>query len=100
MRLASIVTIMDKPKHRQVALSRALALQQLSHTHIDAVSFCWQSLADASDALDADQRRAMKREILRERKAWQRACAGAVNLARGDVAGRASDPSDGAKAER
>ena len=85
MRLASIVTIMDKPKHQQVALRRALALQQLSHAHIDAVSFCWQSLADASDAFDASQRRAMKREILGERKTWQRACAGEVNLARGDV---------------
>ena len=71
MRLSSTLTIMDKPKHEQVALRRALELQQSSGARIEAVSFCWQSMAEASEAFTRDQRRTIKQELLRNRKVWQ-----------------------------
>ncbi len=86
MRLSSTLTIMDKPKHEQVALRRALELQQSSGARIEAVSFCWQSMAEASEAFTLDQRRAIKQELLRNRKDWQRECVERLNVAGADVA--------------
>ena len=85
MRLSSLLTIMDKPKHDQVALRRAVELQKLTHARIDAVSFCWQPMAEADDVFDLEQRRAIKKEILRSRKAWQHERLAEFDVMRTDV---------------
>ncbi len=72
MRLDSALTILDKPKHKQVAFERARSLQELNGTHLDLVSFCWQSMVESSDFFDTHQRRTLRQEILLERKQWQR----------------------------
>ncbi len=79
MRLDSILTIMDKPKHPQVALRRSLQLQALCSARVEAVSFCWQSLADAEDVLGKDQREAIRNAVLEERRAWQQQCIDAAS---------------------
>jgi universal stress protein E len=71
MKVTSILTIMDKPKHRQIALERALAIRAATDARMELVSFCWQSFDDVDDLLDAESRRAVKSTVIAERKAWQ-----------------------------
>ena len=82
--LASMLVIMDKPKHPQTALKRALALQGATAAKMEAVSFCWHPMAAAQDVLEADQRRTIRDALLKERRAWLRHC---VDDARGGKAG-------------
>lgn len=75
---SSILVILDKPKHDQVALEEAMKLQAASPgegseaAHLQLVSFVWHSMAEQKQVFDAHQRRALKREILRAREAWLR----------------------------
>lgn len=66
------LVIMDKPKHPQVALQRALALQSRTRAHLHLAAFAYHPMYDQRDIFDAHQRRAIKKEILRERTEWLR----------------------------
>lgn len=68
--LNSVVVVLDKPAHPQVALDRALELQAATGVHLQLKSFCWNAMCDQSEIFDAHQRRSMKKEILRAREAW------------------------------
>ncbi|MDP6375798.1 MAG: universal stress protein [Pseudomonadales bacterium] len=72
MKVHSIVTIMDKPTRKQTALKRALAMQKVTGAALELVSFCWESMDELRELTDARERRAVKRGIIAERKAWQR----------------------------
>ncbi len=68
----NLLTILDKPKHPQVALYRSMALQHHYATHVDLVSFCWHSMVGAAGPFDTHQRKQLKQSIVNERKAWLR----------------------------
>ncbi len=68
----NILVIMDKPKHEQTALARALALQTKTGAHLHLASFAYHPMYDQKDIFDAHQRRAIKKEIVRERTEWLR----------------------------
>ena len=70
--MKTILVVLDKPKHAQAALAEALTLQSASGAHLHLVSFVWNAIVGQNSMFDAHQRRALKREILRERKAWLR----------------------------
>ena len=46
MRIDSILTILDKPKHEQLALARAVTLADRAQVPLTLAAFCWQPLAD------------------------------------------------------
>jgi universal stress protein E len=66
----SILVILDKPKHEQVALERALTLARAGGSHLHLVSFCYLPMVDRSDVFDTHQRRAIKKSALAERRRW------------------------------
>ena len=67
MRIDSILTILDKPKDAQTALERAIELQDLTSAHIDALAFSWHAMCENNEVFSVEQRRQMKKEILRTR---------------------------------
>ena len=70
MDLNNITTILDKPKHDQVAWRRALELQERSGARMQAVSFIWNAMCEHSSALSAADRKKLRHELIEERKAW------------------------------
>lgn len=70
MDIRSAFVIMARPKHSQVALKRAQEIQQANGAHLRLVAFCWNAMCEQSEIFSVSQRRAMKREILREREQW------------------------------
>jgi universal stress protein E len=70
MDLNNITTILDKPKHDQVAWRRALALQERSGARVEAVSFLWNAMCEHSSALSAADRKKLRHGLIEERKAW------------------------------
>lgn len=66
----SILVIIDKPKHPQTALDRAVDLQKCCNAHLHLASFAWNVMADQNSVYDTHQRRALKKEILRARSQW------------------------------
>jgi len=68
--LKSAVVVLDKPKHPQTALDKALELQAKTGAHLHLVAFCWHPMCEQREVFDAHQRRAMKKEILRVREEW------------------------------
>ena len=69
----SILVILDKPKHQQSALAEARRIQAaVPGVQLRLVSFVWHAIVEQKGIYDAQQRRAMKREIVRTRKAWVR----------------------------
>jgi len=88
--LRKALVVLDKPKHDQHALKRAVMLQQAAHGagkpfHLHLVSFCWQSMVDHSDSFDAHQRRQMKKEVVRQRHEWLDEQITGAGLAAADV---------------
>jgi len=71
MRLSSILTVLDKPKHPQTALEASIKLQQPSGAKIDLVAFRWDALLDASSMFDAKQRRHLRHQINTKCADWQ-----------------------------
>ncbi len=67
-----ILVIIDKPKHEQTALQRALALQERAGAHLHLAAFAYHPMYDQKDVFDVHQRRAIKKEIVRERTEWLR----------------------------
>jgi len=70
--LRQILVIMDKPKHPQTALARGLMLQQKTQAHLHLAAFAHHPMYEQKDIFDGHQRRAIKKEILRERTGWLR----------------------------
>lgn len=69
-KLESVLVILDKPKHSQEALDKALSLQAATGAHLHLVAFCWHPMCEQREVFDVHQRRAMKKEILRVREQW------------------------------
>lgn len=67
MRVDTLLTILDKPKDAQSAFERAIELQDLTSAHIDALAFSWHAVCENRDVFSVEQRRLMKKEILRAR---------------------------------
>ena len=67
-----ILVIIDKPKHEQTALERALALQEKTNAHLHLAAFAYHPMCDQTDVFDAHQRRAIRKEIVRQRTEWLR----------------------------
>jgi len=68
--IQSAFVIMARPKHSQVALTRAHELQRNKSMHLRLVAFCWNATCEQRDLFSASQRRCMKREIMRQRENW------------------------------
>lgn len=81
----SILVILDKPKHEQVALERALTLAGAGGSHVHLVSFCYLPMVDRSDVFDTHQRRAIKKSALSERRRWLNGLIRDRNLAAADI---------------
>lgn len=63
---------MDKPKHAQVALARALSLQRLAATHLHLTSFVHHPMVDQTQTFETHQRNQIKKSIIKERTEWLR----------------------------
>ena len=70
--LQSVLVILDKPKHFQSALREAQKIQEKNQVQLRLVSFVWNAMAEQKAVFDAQQRRALKREIIRAREVWIR----------------------------
>lgn len=68
--LKTILVVLDKPKHPQSALDKALQIASETGAHVHLTSFCWHAMCEQSDVFSVHQRRAMKKEILRAREEW------------------------------
>lgn len=67
-----ILVIVDKPKHEQTALRRALDLQARTRAHLHLAAFAYHPMYDQKDVFDAHQRRAIRAEACRQRSEWLR----------------------------
>lgn len=85
MQIRSVMVVMDKPKHQQVALTRARAIQQATGAHLRLVAFCWNALTEQAEVFSAHQRRSLKRQIVRDREVWLRGQVLDAGLAAADV---------------
>lgn len=81
----SILVILDKPKHAQVALDRARRLATATGAHLHLASFCWLAMAEQRDVFDAHQRRALRESVVKERERWLRGLVVDSGLAAADV---------------
>lgn len=72
MDIQAALVVMARPKHNQVALKRAQEIQGAKGAHLRLVAFCWNSMCEQSDVFSVSQRRAMKKEIMRQRDEWLR----------------------------
>ncbi len=70
MDLNNITTILDKPKHEQIAWRRTLDLQKRAGSNVEAVSFVWNAMCESHSALTADERKKLKHGLIEERKEW------------------------------
>ncbi len=70
MKLKSILTVLDKPKHAQVAFDAAAKLQASSGAHLELIAFRHNTLYDDQHSLDAAQRKSLKRELVAKSNAW------------------------------
>ena len=70
MDIQKIVTVLDKPKHDQVAWRRTLELQKVTGAKAEVVSFAWNAMCESSSGLSADERRQLRHSLVEERKAW------------------------------
>ena len=89
MDLNQITTILDKPKHDQVAWRRSLLLQEQSGTAIEVVSFVWNAMCENTAALNAVDRRKLRRSLIDKRRQWlQDLVAKSPRSRSGDIAQR------------
>ena len=70
--VSSILVVMDKPKHDQVALWRALVLQSQTGAKLHLRAFVHDPAYDQLETTDPIARRAMKQAAMAERKQWLR----------------------------
>jgi universal stress protein E len=72
MRIDSILTILDKPKHEQLALARAGALAERTLAPLTLAAFCWHPIGGGGPEFTAAEREAIRRRLVEERRAWLR----------------------------
>jgi universal stress protein E len=68
--LNNILVVVDKPKHEQIALQRALTLQRQTGARLHLRAFTWDPSYDQRDAYDAAHRRSIKQHELDKRRHW------------------------------
>jgi len=81
----SILVILDKPKHAQVALERARRIAAATGAHLHLASFCWLAMAEQREVFEAHQRRALRESVVKERERWLRGLVMDSGLAAADV---------------
>jgi universal stress protein E len=85
MRIDSILTILDKPKHEQVALERALTLAERTRAPLTLAAFCYQPLASGGAEFTLAEQDALRDRLVAERRQWQRELAAAPRAKRLDI---------------
>ena len=70
MKLTSVMTILDKPKHPQTALARTRRLVKAGGVQAHLVAFCWNPAPDSEGVFARDQGRAIKQALIVERRDW------------------------------
>lgn len=85
MQSESILVILDKPKHSQTALARAVEIATASGAHLHLVAFCWLPMAEHREVFDTHQRRALKKAVMHERQTWLEGQVLDTGLAAADV---------------
>lgn len=70
--LSDILVVVDKPKHEQIALARALALQEHTGARLHLKAFVYEPAYDQREAYDATQRKVIRRAAMDERRQWLR----------------------------
>ncbi len=70
MKLQSVLTLVDKPKHPQTALARTRRLVKESGARVHLLSYCWSPLADSDGVFARDQDLAIKQAMIAERRSW------------------------------
>lgn len=68
MEFQRILVILDKPKHKQVALDRAVDLAKRTGAHLDLVAFVHHPVYEHKDVYDQHQRQAMRKALMHERR--------------------------------
>lgn len=66
-KIERILVVADKAKHRQTAVKRAIELGNRTGAHLHIVGFAYSAICEKRDVFDTHQRRAMKKELLRQR---------------------------------
>ncbi|MEQ9452408.1 MAG: universal stress protein [Pseudomonadales bacterium] len=72
MQIRSILTVLDKPKHKQTAFEAAQQLQEQTGANLDLVAFRFNSLYDHDGALDKEQRRQLRHKVVADSRAWMK----------------------------
>jgi universal stress protein E len=67
-----VLVVMDKPTRAQVALARALALQDAGRGQLTLAAFVYHPMAEQTETFDTHQRRAVRAALLHERAQWLR----------------------------
>ena len=81
----SVLVVMARPKHMQVAFTRAQEIQRVTGARLRLVAFCWNAMCEQTNVFELSQRRAMKKEIMRTRELWLRNLVRDAGLASADV---------------
>ncbi len=68
--LEDILVVVDKPKHEQIALHRALAMQRQTGARLHLKAFAWDPSYDQRDTYDAAERRSIKQHEVDQRRQW------------------------------
>jgi universal stress protein E len=66
LRVHNILAIVDKPKHKQVAVARALTLGRDFGAHVELAAFTYHPMYDNREVFETHQRQAIKKELLRQ----------------------------------
>lgn len=66
-KIERILVVADKAKHRQTAVKRAIELAKHSGAHLHITGFTYSPICEKREVFDTHQRRAMKKELLRQR---------------------------------
>ncbi len=77
MKLKSILTILDKPGREPVALKAAIDLHELTGAKVDCAAFTWNAVCESEAVFNAQQLRAMRKEVVRARETEARELLGA-----------------------
>ena len=80
MKIDSVLVVLDKPKHDQLALERARLIAQRSGAALHIVSFAWLPVVEQHDMFDAKERRSIRRTCLAKREQWMAALVADLDL--------------------
>lgn len=68
--LENILVVVDKPKHEQIALRRALAMQRQTGARLHLRAFAWDPSYDQRGAYEATHRRSIRQHEVDKRRQW------------------------------